>query len=69
MCVSTCVALYVIFTFILLLSPFSLGVNHQLKEIHSTLKADIYEDFDYNSESAEYVYAYIDILSACWSLD
>lgn len=31
-----------------------LGVNHQLKEIHSTLKVDIYENsFDYISESAD----------------
>lgn len=31
-----------------------LGVDHQLKEIHSTLKVDIYENsFDYISESSD----------------
>lgn len=31
-----------------------LGVNHQLKEIHSTLKVDIYENsLDYISEYAD----------------
>lgn len=50
-CVRVCVT-FILFHFTGVIV--SLGVNHQLKEIHSTLKDDIYENsFDYISESAD----------------